>query len=200
MFWRVSAGLLPFGKVAAQGATVNLEGGGVQHVKSGLQCPATLAYFQYDSSKTVSAATSDIVCEYRGDSRGQQLSYYILKPIEGITEQELTIRLARGMIAEDAELKLNNEASRECQLGVGTAMLKLGKITEDDFAPPCVVLTRLERAKLVTSWTREDWGVIAVISGPDTRITNGAAAVAALAHEESGQVATQPKPQSAPPP
>jgi|GEM_PF-4918154 len=198
----VSTGLLPLGQASAQGAQsaiVNLEGGGVQHVQSGLQCPATLAYFQYDSSKVVSEATSDILCEYNGRARGQQLTYYIIKPIEGVDEQDLAIRLARGFIADDASLELDNDASRECQVGVGTAMLKLGQVSGEGVAPPCIVLKRAERAQLVTTWTREDWGVIAIISGPDTRITNAAAAVFALSHEGAGQTANQSTPESAPP-
>lgn len=198
----VSIGLLPLGQAGAQGtqdAIVNLEGGGIQHVKSGLQCPAALSSFQYESSKIVSEATSDIVCEYKDDSREQQLSYYFITPIEGVDEQDLATRLARGMIAEDATLELDKEASRECQIGVGTAMLKLGMVSGEAAAPPCIVLTRPERAKLVTTWLREDWSVIAIMSGPDTRITNAVTAVFALSHEESGQTVAAPKPQSAPP-
>ena len=175
-------------------AIVPLEGGGVQHVKSGLQCPAALASFKYTGSRIASEATGDIVCEYNNESRRQQLSYFIITPIEGLAPKDLALRFARNMISEDEALDLDAEASRECQLGVGTAMLKLGTVQGDALAPQCVVLTRPERTKLVSIWDRDAVNIIALMSGPDTRLTNAVTAVFALSHQDSGQSPAQPKP------
>jgi len=175
-------------------AIVPLEGGGVQHVESGLQCPAALASFQYTGSRIVSEASGDIICEYNNESGLQQLSYFIIPPIEGLTNKDLAVRFARNMISEDEALELNSEASRECQQGVGTAMLQLGTVQGDALAPQCIVLTRPERTKLVSIWERDGVNIIALMSGPDTRLTNAVTAVFALSHQDSGQSPAEPKP------
>jgi len=178
------------------GATEHLDGGGVQHVKTGLQCPATLANFTYDSMAVLSEENADIVCEYKDQVQNQQLSYLIISPPDGMTVQDLTINFGESVIKGDPNIKYDEVISEDCQVGISRA---ISNVRGQALAPPCLVMTRPERTKLVAAWERDGRYIATVISGPDKDVAyTTVSAVIALSHQDSGQSPVQPVPRPAP--
>lgn len=202
-FAAASLGAAALAQPAGGGAAISapLPGGGVQHLASGLDCPASLGGLTYQSSDRIAADRTDIACEYGDVARAQALSYLVFAAPTGRETEHVVYGFAQNMMENDTALELNMTTSRECQRGLAGAMTQLGQSSDGADGPACVVLTKDKFATLVTVWERDSYFVMARVSGLDTRITNAVTAAYAMSYQTGGQSASSSasQPAAAPP-
>jgi len=172
---------------AVPGLSAPLQGGGVKHIASQLDCPLTLGSFQYQNNRRVRENSQDISCDYKDEARDQILTYIIFEPLNNLSIMDVAGLFGRDISDNDPDLVSDTQASRECQAGVGQAMIKLETGDRKDFVAPCFVFSKEGFSTLVAVWERDGWNVMVRMSGGDTRITNATTAVFALSHQQSSQ-------------
>ena len=169
-----------------------LQNGGLRHLNSGYDCPGTLASFKFQKHTIYNPNGSDVGCAYTDAATNKKMNLYIYKRPDTQTVNDLALGAARTIYQNMEGLELDKAASQDCQIGVGTAMMKAGHVKGDATAPPCYVFTRENLATLVSVWKRGDWNIKVRMSGPDTRITNATAAVYAMSYERGGPASSAP--------